>query len=101
VLLLEDVNEPCYRLDRMLTQLLRSGTLDGVAGIALGSWTGCGPLADVRALMLDRLGPLGVPVAWELGFGHCTPQRPVPLGVEAVLDAGAGSLTAAPLPEPG
>jgi muramoyltetrapeptide carboxypeptidase len=101
ILLLEDVNEPCYRLDRLLTQLLRSGSLDGVAGIALGSWSGCGPAGDVRALMLDRLGPLGVPVAWELGFGHCSPQQTVPLGVPATLDAGAGTLTVPQLPEPG
>jgi muramoyltetrapeptide carboxypeptidase len=37
ILLLEDVREECYRLDRMLTQLLRSGALDGVAGVALGT----------------------------------------------------------------
>src|SRR5579859_2656391 len=42
ILLLEDVREECYRLDRMLTQLLRSGALDGVAGVALGTWTECG-----------------------------------------------------------
>lgn len=101
ILLLEDVNEPCYRLDRLLTQLLRSGALDGVAGIALGSWTGCGPLAGVRALMLDRLGPLGIPIAWELGFGHCSPQLTVPLGVPATLDAAAGTLTVSALAPPG
>lgn len=101
VLLLEDVNEPCYRLDRMLTQMLRSGALDDVAGIALGSWTGCGPPGDVRALMLDRLAPLGVPVAWELGFGHCSPQLAIPLGVAATLDAAAGTLAVPHLPEPG
>ena len=100
VLLLEDVNESCYRLDRLLTQLLRSGALDGVAGIALGSWADCGPLAEIRALMADRLRPLGVPVAWELGFGHCSPQRTVPLGVPATLDARAGTLTVPDLPEP-
>lgn len=101
ILLLEDVNEPCYRLDRLLTQLLRSGALDGVAGIALGSWTDCGPLAEIRALMADRLRPLGVPVAWELGFGHCPAQPAIPLGVPATLDAGAGTLTVPDLPGPG
>ena len=100
ILLLEDVNESCYRLDRLLTQLLRSGALDGVAGIALGSWADCGPLAEIRALMADRLRPLGVPVACELGFGHCSPQQTVLLGVPATLDAGAGTLTVPALPEP-
>ena len=93
ILLLEDVREECYRLDRMLTQLRRSGALDGVAGIALGTWTGCGPPDAVRDVMSDRLGGLGVPVAWGLGFGHVAPQPTIPLGVPAELDASAGTLT--------
>jgi muramoyltetrapeptide carboxypeptidase len=94
ILLLEDTGEEAYRLDRFLTQLLRSGWLDGVAGIALGSWEDCGPDDEVRALLLDRLGPLGVPIVEDLGFGHCLPALTLPLGVPAVLDADAGTLTA-------
>jgi muramoyltetrapeptide carboxypeptidase len=93
ILLLEDIGEEAYRLDRFLTQLLRSGWLDGVAGIVLGSWEDCGPQDEVRALLLDRLRPLGVPVLESLGFGHCLPALTVPLGVPAVLDADAGTLT--------
>lgn len=93
ILLLEDTGEEAYRLDRFLTQLLRTGWLDGLAGIALGSWEGCGPGEEVRALLLDRLGPLGVPVLDNLGFGHCVPTLTVPLGVPAVLDADAATLT--------
>ncbi|MDJ0340865.1 LD-carboxypeptidase [Streptomyces sp. H10-C2] len=93
ILLLEDTGEEAYRLDRYLTQLLRSGWLDGIAGIVLGSWEECGPYDEVRALMLDRLGGLGVPIVEELGFGHCPSAITVPLGVPAVLDAGARTLT--------
>ncbi|BFV59262.1 LD-carboxypeptidase [Kitasatospora sp. CMC57] len=93
ILLLEDVGEHPYQLDRILTQLIRSGALDGVAGIALGSWEDCGPLAPVREVLADRLTPLGVPVAWELGFGHCPSTLTVPLGLPATLDADAGTLT--------
>ena len=46
----------------------------------------------VREVLLDRLGGLGVPVLGEVGFGHCAPSWTVPLGVPAVLDAGAGTL---------
>ncbi|MEY9968751.1 muramoyltetrapeptide carboxypeptidase [Streptacidiphilus sp. MAP12-16] len=92
ILLLEDVDEDLYRLDRLLTQLLRSGALAGVAGIALGSWQDCRPADRVRDLMLERLGPLGVPVVWELGFGHGPTSLTVPLGVAATLDADAGTL---------
>jgi muramoyltetrapeptide carboxypeptidase len=97
ILLLEDVAEEPYRLDRMLTHLRRSGWFDGVAGIAFGSLIGCGP-ADVRRdLVLDRLGGLGVPLGWEFGFGHCPSSLTVPLGVPATLiadpDANTATLT--------
>jgi muramoyltetrapeptide carboxypeptidase len=93
ILLLEDVNEECYRVDRMLTQLLRSGALDGVAGIALGTWTGCLPAEGVRPVLADRLAGLGIPVAWGFGFGHTSPQPTIPLGVAAELDSATGTLT--------
>ncbi len=93
LLVLEDVGEPPYRLDRVLTQLLRCGALDGVAGIALGSWRDCGPYETVRELLLDRFGGLGVPIVEELGFGHGDSCLTVPLGLPAVLDADAATLT--------
>ncbi|WP_250400327.1 S66 peptidase family protein [Streptomyces cellostaticus] len=93
LLLLEDVGEQPYRVDRLLTQLLRSGWLDGVAGIGLGSWRDCGPYPELRAVLADRLGGLGVPVVEEIGFGHCDGALTVPFGVTAELDADAGTLT--------
>jgi muramoyltetrapeptide carboxypeptidase len=95
IVLLEDVNEEPYQIDRMLTQLLRSGWFTGVAGIALGSWTGCGEPSDVYAVVADLLGGLGIPTVWELGFGHVPAQLTIPLGAEATLDADAGTLTLA------
>ncbi|MEU1479327.1 LD-carboxypeptidase [Streptomyces sp. NPDC001668] len=93
LLLIEDVGEQAYRVDRMLTQLLRTGWLDGVKGIALGSWAGCGPYDPLRAALVDRLGGLGVPVVEEFGFGHCEGALTMPFGVTAELDADAGTLT--------
>ncbi|OZM73100.1 LD-carboxypeptidase [Amycolatopsis antarctica] len=93
IALLEDVGEDIYRLDRILTQLLRSGWFDGVTGIALGSWADCGTPDDVRALMRDRLGSLGVPIAWEFGFGHIPASLSLPFGAEVELDADAGTIT--------
>ncbi|PXY29353.1 LD-carboxypeptidase [Prauserella sp. PE36] len=92
IALLEDVGEELYRIDRMLTHLLRAGWFDGVHGIALGSWSGCASPDSVRALVLDRLGPLEVPMVWDLGFGHHPGALTVPLGVPAQLDADAASL---------
>jgi muramoyltetrapeptide carboxypeptidase len=93
IVLLEDVNEEPYQIDRMVTQLLRAGWFTGVAGIALGSWTGCGEPAAVHAVLADLLGGLGIPMVWELGFGHVPAQLTIPLGIEATLDADAGTLT--------
>ncbi|MET9828065.1 LD-carboxypeptidase [Streptomyces sp. NPDC006385] len=93
LLCLEDVGEETYRLDRCLTQLLRAGVFDGVRGVLLGSWQECGPYERVRALLLDRLGDLRVPVVEEFGFGHCEDALTIPFGVSAELDAEAGTLT--------
>ncbi|KAB1976888.1 S66 peptidase family protein [Streptomyces triticiradicis] len=93
LLLVEDVGEEAYRLDRILTQLLRGGWLDGVAGVALGSWTDCGPYERLREVFADRLGPLGVPVAEHFGFGHVEEALTMPFGLRAELDADAGTLT--------
>lgn len=93
LLLIEDVGERPYRVDRYLTQLLRAGWLDGVAGIVLGSWAACGPYEELRAVLADRLGGLGVPVVEEFGFGHGEGALTMPLGLRAELDAGIGRLT--------
>ncbi|MBK1783059.1 S66 peptidase family protein [Prauserella cavernicola] len=92
IALLEDVGEEVYRLDRMLTQLLRAGWFSGVRGIALGSWAGCAPEDGLLELVWERLGPLGVPMVAELGFGHHRGALTVPLGVPAELDADAAEL---------
>jgi muramoyltetrapeptide carboxypeptidase len=74
VVLLEDVTEEPYRIDRMVTQLLQAGCLDGAAGIVLGSWVECG---DPLPMLAERLAPLGVPVLAGLTVGHGTPQMSV------------------------
>ncbi|MDD9348549.1 LD-carboxypeptidase [Mumia sp.] len=93
VALLEDVDEKPYRIDGLLVSLLRSGWFDGVTGVVLGSWLDCGQPEEVRAVCAELLAPLGIPVAWELGFGHAAAAESVPLGVSAVLDASIPSLT--------
>ncbi len=92
IAVLEDVGEAPYRIDRMLTQLLATGWLSGAVGVACGSWTDCGSREQVRAVLLDRLSGLGVPIVADLPFGHGPVQATVPLGVPAVLDPAAGTL---------
>ncbi|GLW73890.1 putative carboxypeptidase [Kitasatospora phosalacinea] len=90
LLLLEEVGEEPYRLDRILTQLRRAGVFGAVAGIVLGDFTDCGPPAAVAELLHDRLAGLGVPVAAGLPAGHGRVQLTVPLGVRAELNAAPG-----------
>lgn len=95
LLLLEDVGEDDYRVDRMLTQLRRSGYLAGVAGIVAGSWLDC---PGAEPVLTERLGDLGVPLLLGADVGHAGPNLTFPLGVEATLDADAGTVTLAEPP---
>jgi muramoyltetrapeptide carboxypeptidase len=90
---LEDTAEPPYRIDRLLTQLLRAGWLQRLGGLALGTWHACGDEASVREVLRDRLGSLGIPVLAGLSVGHGLRQLTLPLGAEATVDADAGTLT--------
>jgi muramoyltetrapeptide carboxypeptidase len=92
ILLLEDVQEEPYRLDRMLTQLRRSGYLDGVAGIVTGTFTDCGPREEVHEILAERLGDLGVPMLAWANVGHGGAFQTFPVGIAAELDADAGTL---------
>jgi muramoyltetrapeptide carboxypeptidase len=98
ILVIEDVDEPPYKVDRMLTHLRRAGLLTGVAGIAVGQFTRCTdawdiPVADVLA---ERLTNLGVPVLGGLPIGHGYAQLTIPVGVPATLDVTTGTLTIQP-----
>ncbi len=97
ILLIEEVNEAAYRVDRMLTQLLNSGALNGVVGIALGQFTeprtsGAVTPSDV---LMERLSGLGVPLLGGLPIGHGDINYAVPLGTQASLDADSGTLLVA------
>jgi muramoyltetrapeptide carboxypeptidase len=80
-------------MDMFLTHLRRAGYLDDVRGILCGTWDGCGPPADVEALLADRLGDLGVPVLLGADIGHGVPMQPLPLGLRARLDTATATLT--------
>jgi muramoyltetrapeptide carboxypeptidase len=87
LLMLEDEGEDAYRVDRMLTQLRRSGYLDGVAGIVCGHWYRCGDATVIEAVLRDRLGSLGVPMITGANIGYGGPNGAWPIGIQATLDA--------------
>jgi muramoyltetrapeptide carboxypeptidase len=97
ILVLEDVNEAVYRVDRMLRQLLLAGALDRVRAIAFGRCTACPTESDDGARTLEEVvsevaEALDVPCAIHLPVGHIDDQWTVPLGAVAELDADAATL---------
>ena len=94
ILVLEDVTESAYRVDRMLSALLASGALDRIAGVALGDFSDCPNShgVSVHEVLAERLTGLGVPVLGGLRFGHERYNEFLPLGTYAELDASAGRL---------
>jgi muramoyltetrapeptide carboxypeptidase len=94
ILLLEAVNMMRGQLDRQLTMLRKAGHLQGVAGIALGQFTGFETPRILSAvdILREHLGGLGVPILGGLPIGHGVAPLVVPLGLEAVLDAQSRTL---------
>ena len=95
VLLLEDVGERPYRLDRMWTHLQLAGVFDQVAGIALGDFSLCEE-KDASYTSADVLRSLAeetrLPCAMGFPIGHGDTNVAVPLGVRVRLDAARGTL---------
>lgn len=103
ILFLEDVNEPIYRIDRMLAHLRAAGVLARLAGVALGRFTEvpaeCGDgVLGLQEVLTTYFGPLDIPVVSGLPIGHIAEQWTLPIGVRTRLDASAGTLE---LLEPG
>jgi len=100
IVVFEDIDEAGYRVDRMLTQLLRSGWFRSVAGVVVGDFTGSRDSDLVDALVAERLGDLGVPVVSGVPVGHGPRNVALPLGAQVSVVAGPRSgravLTLAP-----
>ncbi len=101
VVFFEDVDEKPYQFDRMLTQLLHAGVLQGAAGVAIGSNERCvDPKAkkcreyrqSLEDVFVDRLGALKIPLVMGLPFGHRKQNATLPVGVKARLDGNTGEL---------
>jgi muramoyltetrapeptide carboxypeptidase len=93
ILFIEEVNEPLYRLDRMLTHLRGSGRLQNVKALIGGSLRGCRPASE-RPVVWQRLlleaAPAASPVVVGLPFGHGAANLAFPIGATVELDTRAG-----------
>lgn len=97
LLVLEDVSEASYRIDRMLTALEAGGYLQMASAIILGDFTDCSPgkyEVPVERVLHERLRRLGVPLVAGFPLGHGVNNHPLPLGRRARLEAPAPGLTA-------
>ncbi len=93
ILFFEDINEPLYKIDRMLTQLLSAGKLQRLRGIAVGELLNCQAGPDVlKNLLYDRLGELDIPVVWNVPAGHGDRNVPLLLGARYEIDGDEGLL---------
>lgn len=98
VLVLEDVGEAPYKVDRMFTQLRLAGALAGVVGLVLGDFTGVSPAqaAEIEGFFARQAAALGVPAAAGLPVGHGVRNAPLPMGPAsryvASLEVPAGSV---------
>jgi muramoyltetrapeptide carboxypeptidase len=94
IVFVEDVDEPAYKLDRMLTHLRLSGSLDSISAMVIGHLDGgaagsSGPERErLAAVVGDSLAAFDWPLAWGLPSGHRAPNLTLPLGLAARLDEG-------------
>lgn len=94
LLVLEDVGEPPYRVDRMLTQLALTGVPERVAGVVVGQFTRKGEADDdARHVAIRELRRWGVPCAAGFETGHGSPNQAWWHGATATLHVGDGGAT--------
>ncbi|HUP46760.1 MAG TPA: LD-carboxypeptidase [Thermoanaerobaculia bacterium] len=76
----EDVDEPVYRVDRMLTHLRLSGRMRRIRGVVIGRLKGCGSEEEIEALLIDFFASMGIPVIRNVPFGHHGDNLLMPIG---------------------
>ncbi len=106
ILVIEDVGELPYRVDRMLTQWRLNGLLQNLAGIGLGNFSipegeeekekANHQKFSIEEILQDRCMDLKIPVVANIPVGHCHGNAALPLGWEATLDGYQGSLSIKP-----
>jgi muramoyltetrapeptide carboxypeptidase len=97
ILILEDIGEPLYRIDRMLTQLSLSGAMNGCKAIVFGECTDCREPPNGGRSFDEVLGELahllGIPCMAGIPIGHIAEQWTIPLGATAKMDTASRTLT--------
>jgi muramoyltetrapeptide carboxypeptidase len=87
ILVLEDIGEPHYKIDRMLVQMKLAGCFNGLAGLALGSFEDCGTLEGIYRIVERVFKEYDFPVLAGFEIGHGKTNITFPVGLKATLDA--------------
>lgn len=87
ILFLEDTGEAAYRIDRMLTQMKMAGCFNGIAGLALGSFEGCGKPDEIAGIVDALFRDFRIPILAGFEIGHGRNNMTIPVGLGATLDA--------------
>lgn len=81
VLLIEDVGERHYHIDRMLHNLRLSGVLSRLSGVIVGQFTDCedDPKmgCTVKETIAQVLGEYNYPIIWDAPYGHVDGNQPL------------------------
>ena len=100
IVVLEEIDEAPYRVDRMLTQMRLANVFDGARAVLVGRCVGCDVdddhiYGDVKLLdvLRERLGDLGIPVLAEVPVGHMDEQWTLPIGSQATLNTDRRALS--------
>jgi len=98
ILMIEEIGEEPYRIDRMLTQLKLAGKLDDALGFVIGECIGCGASdpensLDLEEVIDDIIVPLNKPSIAGLKCGHGRYKLTLPLGIKAELDAAKAEIS--------
>jgi muramoyltetrapeptide carboxypeptidase len=86
ILLLEDVGEMTYRIDRMLTQMKSAGCFNGISGLVLGAFNKCGQLNEIVEIFDNIFHDMDIPILAGFDIGHGEHNLTVPMGLVATLD---------------
>ncbi len=88
----EDVDEPIYRIDRMLTHLRLSGRMPRIRGVVVGALKNCGEDTEIVELLHDSFATYSIPVVRNLPFGHQGDNLLLPIGRNVRLSTGEHTL---------
>ena len=99
ILVIEDVGEETYRIDRMLTQLAMAGVLGSIAGMITGQWSqgarprGTTPHRDVHDMLREMASQIQGPILTDLMYGHEALKLTLPIGVRVRLSTRSNTMS--------